>query len=179
MMRVIHTAGLLSGQVYKRYRRRKLVHVKQMVRLGTGPAFTAALQRLGFSGRENTAFIERVNLTIRRGVAALARRTWATALQAPHLQAHLHWRPAYYHSVRPHASFRVALGQSPESGGKLRVQRYRQRTEADGSRASQAQMDSRGGTAPRKDRSPTLDTSHAHSTPFMRSGEPQAHGWLL
>src|SRR5215467_14397140 len=82
-------AGLLYGQVQKKHRRRKLVQVKQVMRLGTGPAFKAALQALGFSGRVNTAFIERVNLTIRRGVAALARRTWATALQAPHVEAHL------------------------------------------------------------------------------------------
>ena len=42
-----------------------------------------ALQGPGFSRRVNTACIERVNLTIRRGIAALARRTWATALQTP------------------------------------------------------------------------------------------------
>ena len=34
---------------------------------------------MGSSGRLNTAFIERVNLTVRHGVAVLARRTWATA----------------------------------------------------------------------------------------------------
>jgi len=49
----------------------------------------AALQQLGFSGRLNTAFIERVNLTVRHGVAALARRTWATAQQSPALLANL------------------------------------------------------------------------------------------
>jgi hypothetical protein len=37
----------------------------------------------------NTAYIERVNLTIRHGIAALARRTWATAQQTPRLLAHL------------------------------------------------------------------------------------------
>ena len=41
----------------------------------TEEALKAALQGLGFSGRLNTAFIERVNLTVRHGVAALARRT--------------------------------------------------------------------------------------------------------
>jgi len=46
---------------------------------------------MGFSGRLNTAFIERVNLTIRHGIAALARRTWATAQQSPQLLAHLEW----------------------------------------------------------------------------------------
>jgi hypothetical protein len=82
-------AGLLYGQVQKKHRRHKLVQVKQVIRLGTGPAFKEALQTLGWSGRVNTAITRRVNLTIRRGAAGLARRTWATALQAPHLEAHL------------------------------------------------------------------------------------------
>ncbi len=40
-----------------------------------------------------------MNLTIRHGVAALARRTWATAKPAPYLLAHKHWWRAYYHFV--------------------------------------------------------------------------------
>src|SRR5215472_8021617 len=76
-------AGLIYGQVKKSYQRRKLVRVTHVMRLGTADDLTAALQGLGFSGRLNTAFIERVNLTIRHGVAALARRTWATAQQSP------------------------------------------------------------------------------------------------
>jgi IS1 family transposase/transposase-like protein len=123
-------AGLLYGQVKKSYRRRTLVQVRQVIRLGTEPAFREALQGLGFSGRVNTAFIERVNLTIRHGVAALARRTWATALQTPHLQAHLQWWQAYYHFVRPHASLRVALLQSREGDDQRARHRYRQRTPA-------------------------------------------------
>jgi IS1 family transposase len=106
-------AGLLYGQVQKSYRRRKLVRVKHVIRLGTGGAFKEALQALGFSGRVNTAFIERVNLTIRRGVAALARRTWATAWHTPHLEAHLQWWLAYYHFVRPHGSLRVMVHARP------------------------------------------------------------------
>jgi len=58
-----------------------------------------------------------MNLTVRHGLAALARRTRTTAQQSPHLLAHLEWWRAYYHFVRPHASLRVA-------------QRYRQRTPA-------------------------------------------------
>jgi hypothetical protein len=70
------------------------------MRLGTEPALKAALQGLGFSGRLDSAFIERVNLTVRHGVAALARRTWATAQQSPPLLAHLEWWRAYYHGCR-------------------------------------------------------------------------------
>ena len=124
------TTGLIYGQVKKRYRRRKLVQVSQVMRLGTQDALKAALQGLGFSGRLNTAFIERVNLTVRHGVAALARRTWATSQQASQLLAHLEWWRAYYHFVRPHQSLRVALVQPRERGGKLAAQRYRHRTPA-------------------------------------------------
>jgi IS1 family transposase len=122
--------GIIYGQVKKSYRRRKLVRVTQVMRLGTQADLTVALQALGFSGRLNTAFIERVNLTVRHGIAALARRTWATAQQSPHLLAHLEWWRAYYHFVRPHESLRVALMQPRERGGRLLAQRYRQRTPA-------------------------------------------------
>jgi len=98
----------------KCYRRRKLTRVIHVMRLGTEAALTAALRELGFSGRLNIAFIERVNLTVRHGVAALARRTWATAKPAPHLFAHLEWWRAYYHFVHPHELLRVALVQPRE-----------------------------------------------------------------
>jgi hypothetical protein len=118
-------AGLIYGQVKKSYRRRKLVRVTHVMRLGTEDPLKAALQGLGLSGRLNTAFIERVNLTVRQGVAALARRTWATAQQSPHLLAHLEWWRAYYHFVRPHEALRVALLQPREQGSKRLAQRYR------------------------------------------------------
>ncbi len=122
--------GLIYGQVKKSYRRRKLVRVTPVMRLGTEDALKAALQGLGLSGRLNTAFIERANLTVRHGVSALARRTWATAQQSPQLLAHLEWWRAYYHFVRPHESLRVRLGQPRERGGNRLAQRYRQRTPA-------------------------------------------------
>ena len=123
-------AGLIYGQVKKCYRRRKLIGVTHVMRLGTEASLTVALQAMGFSGRLNTAFIERVNLTVRHGIAALARRTWATAQQSPSLLAHLEWWRAYYHFVRPHQSLQVTLVQPRERGGKLVAQRYRQRTPA-------------------------------------------------
>src|SRR5947209_2410036 len=100
------------------------------MRLGTEDALRDALQGLGFSGRLNTAFIERVNLTVRHGIASLARRTWATAQQSPHLLAHLEWWRAYYHFVRPHEALRVQLAQPRAREGSRLAQRYRQRTPA-------------------------------------------------
>lgn len=94
------TASITTAGGAKPDLRRKLVRVSQVMRLGTEAALKAALQELGLSGRLNTAFIERVNLTVRHGVAALARRTWATSQQASQLLAHLEWWRAYYHGCR-------------------------------------------------------------------------------
>jgi transposase InsO family protein len=121
---------LIYGQVKKSYRRRKLARVTPVMRLGTEAGLKVVLEGLGHSGRLNTAFIERVNLTVRHAIAALARRSWATSQQTSQLLAHLEWWRAYYHFVRPHQSLRVALAQPRERGGKLAAQRYRQRTPA-------------------------------------------------
>ena len=53
------------------------------------------------------SFIERVNLTIRRGVAPLMRKTWALAQSPDHLRLHMEWWRAYYHFVRPHDSLQL------------------------------------------------------------------------
>jgi IS1 family transposase len=123
-------AELIYGQVKKTYRRRKLVQITHVMRCGTHAALRDALLQLGLSGRLNTAFVERVNLTLRQSVAALIRRTWSTMQQAPQLLLHLEWWRAYYHFVRPHEALRVRLAQPMERGGKRQPQRYRQRTPA-------------------------------------------------
>jgi IS1 family transposase len=79
---------------------------------------------------EHSFYRERVNLTVRHGVAALARRTWATSQQASQLLAHLEWWRAYYHFVRSHASLRIALMLPRGRGGRRLAQRYRWRTPA-------------------------------------------------
>ncbi len=121
---------LIYGQVKKTYRRCKVVRVTRVMRCGTSAQLGAALRHLGLSGRLNTAFVERVNLTIRQGVAALARRTWATAQAAPALLAHLEWWRSYYHFVRPHASLRVPLAAPIARGGRRKPRRYRHQTPA-------------------------------------------------
>ncbi len=123
-------ADLIYGQVKKSYRRHKLVRVTHVMRLGTEDALKAVLQGLGLSGQLNTAFSERVNLTVRHGVVALTRWTLATAQQSRHLVAHLEWWRAYYHFVRHHESLRVRLGEPCERGSNRLAQRYRQRTPA-------------------------------------------------
>jgi transposase InsO family protein len=111
-------AGLLYAQVKKRYRGRRLVRVTYLMHSGTREALGVALRGLGLSGKLNTAFVERVNLTLRQSVAALIRRSWSTMQQAPQLLLHLEWWRGYYHFVRPHESLRQALAYPLERGGK-------------------------------------------------------------
>jgi IS1 family transposase len=97
---------LLYGQVHKRYRRRRLVRIRYQMGCGSRRALQATLQTLGWSGRLQTAFVERLNLTVRQSVAALTRHTWATLQTAAGLQHQVEWWRAYYHFVRPHRSLR-------------------------------------------------------------------------
>jgi transposase-like protein/IS1 family transposase len=98
--------------------RLKYVHTKMLC--GTRAQLTERLQPLGLSGQIQTAFIERLNLTLRHLVAALRRRTWALA----HTGQGLRWRVAlaagYYNFCRPHHALRVPLGHG----------RFRHRTPA-------------------------------------------------
>jgi IS1 family transposase len=121
---------LLYGQVQKVYRRRRLVRVRYHMRCGSLADLRVSLQGLGLSGRLNTAFVERVNLTLRQSVAALTRRTWSTARSTPRLLHETEWWRGYYHVIRPHQSLRLALPEPRERGGRRLVQRYRARTPA-------------------------------------------------
>jgi hypothetical protein len=121
---------LIYGQVKKVSRRYRLVRVTRRMRCGTAEELRSALSQLGLSGRLNTAFIERVNLTLRQSVSALIRRSWSTAKLPPQLLLHLEWWRAYYHFVRPHEALRIARVSPLQRGEKRLPQRYRQRTPA-------------------------------------------------
>jgi IS1 family transposase len=122
--------GLHYGQVKKLYRRYRLVGVEYRERLGAIADIKVKLHELGVGRFIHTAFVERLNLTMRQGVSALIRRTWARAESAPELALHLEWWRAYYHFVRNHQALRVALDKPLERGGRRLPQRYRSRTPA-------------------------------------------------
>jgi transposase-like protein/IS1 family transposase len=65
-------SGLLYAQVIKTVRRRRLVRVRYRVVFGTLETVNAVLAPLGW--QINTAFIERLNLSMRQHVAAVGRR---------------------------------------------------------------------------------------------------------
>lgn len=121
-------AELWYGQVKKLYRRRRLVKVEYRMRLGQLADLTAKLQRLQLGQVLNTAFVERVNLTLRQGVPALIRRTWSIAQEPGELALHLEWWRGYYHFIRVHQTLRVELAEPLTYRGQK--QRYRSRTPA-------------------------------------------------
>lgn len=124
------SAQLLYGQIIKRYQRRKLVKVEQRQILGERSEMTKRLHHLGQGGWLNTSFVERLNLTLRRAVASLARKSWVTAQSRSLLEAQAHWWRAYYHFIRPHLSLRQRLAQRIDRGGKRKAKAYRKATPA-------------------------------------------------
>jgi IS1 family transposase len=117
--------ALLHGQVHKRYRRYRLVRIRYQMCSGSRHALRAALCRLGWSGTLQTAFVERLNLTVRMGIAALIRRTWATAHTAAGLPRQVEGWRAYYHFIRPHRSLRQQRrARTPAMAAGLVTQRW-------------------------------------------------------
>ncbi len=101
---------LLYGQFRKLKRGYKLKHVYTMMLCGERTAMEVALLALDLSGKIQTAFVERLNLTIRHMVAALRRKTWALAYTERSLRLRVALAAAYYNYCRPHHSLRVDMG---------------------------------------------------------------------
>ena len=101
---------LLYAQVIKTGRRRRLVRVTQRVVFGTLDAIQQVLAVQGW--QINTAFIERINLTIRQHVAAVGRRVLTLCKGEDGLRQQLVLYHVYYNFCLPHASLRQALPQS-------------------------------------------------------------------
>ena len=98
---------LLYAQVVKQYRRHRLVGVRHRVVFGTLAGVTHVLASRGW--QINTAFIERVNLTIRQHVAAVGRRVIALCKGEGGLRQQLALYHVYYNFCLPHASLRQPL----------------------------------------------------------------------
>jgi len=98
---------LLSAQVVKSYRRRRLVGVQHRVVFGTRLAIEQLLAACGWT--MNTAFIERLNLDIRQRVAAIGRRVNTLCQGESGLRDQLALFQVSHNFVLPHASLRQPL----------------------------------------------------------------------
>src|SRR5262252_1389786 len=119
---------LLYAQVIKTVRRRRLVRVSHRVVFGTLEAVNAVLAPLGC--QINTAFIERLNLSMRQHVAAVGRRVTTLCKGAQGLHQQLALYHTYYNFCLPHASVRQPLPQPLPTNGHGSAKRWQSRTPA-------------------------------------------------
>ena len=96
------------AQLVKRTQRRRLTYTVRRMAWGQRGELLAVLAANGFRRVIQTAFIERVNLTFRQGIAGLARETWSL-MSEQRLLLHAEWFRLYYHLARPHESLREPL----------------------------------------------------------------------
>jgi IS1 family transposase len=120
--------GLLYAQVVKTVRRRRLVDVTHRVVFGTPEAVNHVLAPLGW--QINTAFVERLNLTLRQHVAAIGRRVSTLCKGEDGLRQQLALYHVYYNFCLPHASVRQPLPQPVPTHGTGSAKQWRPRTPA-------------------------------------------------
>lgn len=96
-------------QLRKERRGRKVKFLYSIVRLGERAAIRARLIAQGLSGKVQTAFVERNNLTLRHLVAPLSRRTWSIAYDVHHLWLHTMWGMCYYNFCRENLALQVRV----------------------------------------------------------------------
>jgi len=119
---------LLYAQVVKTVRRRRLVAVQHRVVFGTIEAVNQVLSPLGW--QINTAFVERINLSLRQHVAAIGRRVSTLCKGEEGLRQQLALYHVYYNFCLPHASVRQPLLQPEPTHGTGSAKRWQPRTPA-------------------------------------------------
>ena len=98
--------GCVYGQVIKKWKNNRVIKVEQRLKIGTSDQLTYALFHSVDSSTLNTSFIERLNLTIRRGCAYLNRKTPAHARALEPFSKNISLFKTYYNFVRPHQALK-------------------------------------------------------------------------
>jgi IS1 family transposase len=119
---------LLYAQVIKTVRRRRLVQVSHRVVFGTIDAVQQVLAAYGW--QINTAFVERVNLSIRQHVAAVGRRVTTLCKHEVGLRQQLALYHVYYNFCLPHTSLRLPLSHPEPTNGSGSAKQWRSQTPA-------------------------------------------------
>src|SRR5215472_10108111 len=119
---------LLYAQVVKTVRRRRLVAVQHRVVFGSLEAINHVLAPLGW--QINTAFVERINLTIRQHVAAVGRRVSTLCKHEAGLRQQVALFHCYYNFCLSHASVRQPLPQPERTNGTGAATQWRPCTPA-------------------------------------------------
>src|SRR5215472_5390968 len=119
---------LLYAQVVKTVRRRRLVAVTHRVVFGTLDAVQQVLAPFGW--QINTAFVERLNLTIRQHIAAVGRRVSTLCKGEDGVRQQLILYHVYYNFCLPHTSVRQPLPLPLPTHGTGSAKRWQPQTPA-------------------------------------------------
>jgi len=119
---------LLYAPVVKTVRRRRLVRVTHRVVFGTLEAVEQVLAACGW--QINTAFVERLNLSLRQHVAAIGRRASTLCKGEDGLGQQLALYHVYDNFVLPHASLRQPVPQPVPTHGTGAATQWRPQTPA-------------------------------------------------
>ncbi|MCH7978874.1 MAG: hypothetical protein IH935_07860, partial [Acidobacteria bacterium] len=106
VVRRVFEAACLYGQVIKKRRNDRVVHVQRKARFGAAWRWNELWRASKDSRKLNTSCIERLNLTIRQGSAYLGRRTLSHARRSQRLEDHLQLLRCYYNFVSPHRALK-------------------------------------------------------------------------
>jgi IS1 family transposase len=120
--------GLLYAQVVKKMRRRRIVEVKRHVVIGSQAAVDGVLRAWGWV--INTAFVERLNLSLRQRVAPIRRRSAASCKSEIGLTQPLILFQVYHNFVLSHASLRLPLAEPMATNGNGSAKMWQPRTPA-------------------------------------------------
>jgi hypothetical protein len=109
----------IYGQVIKKRRENRVIRVDRKLLLGTKSELEEALFYSEDSSILNTSFVERHNLTIRRGSAYLGRRTPCHARHSRCLIGQMALMMMYYSFVRPHMALKFGkIVKTPAMQGR-------------------------------------------------------------
>jgi IS1 family transposase len=116
------------AQVVKRRVGGRVIEVTRRVIFGSAHTITTILTTAGHA--INTAFIERLNLTVRMHLPALARKVLSFAKTPAGLQQQLSVGRAYYNFCLPHLALRLLLPEPIPTKGDGSPKRWQPRTPA-------------------------------------------------
>jgi IS1 family transposase len=122
--------ALQYAQVVKQRVKGRVVSVSYRVVYGTLEQVEAVLQASGVGKVINTAFIERINLSLRQHVAALGRKVLSLAKTDAGVNDQVTLVQAYYNFCLPHAALRLPLPEPQPTKGSGSPRKWQQRTPA-------------------------------------------------
>jgi transposase-like protein len=118
--RLVPEEGWLMGQVIKQYAQRRVIGVSHRLIQGRAETIAAVLAATGGGSVLNTAFIERLNATLRAALAPLVRRGRALVRTEVTLQAGMYLVGCAYNFCDYHESLRQF---APSGSGRKWIER--------------------------------------------------------